>query len=282
MLKVSTIADLRAAIEEWRGQGLRIAFVPTMGNLHAGHLQLVETAKAHGDKVVVSIFVNPMQFSDVQGGDFERYPRTLDADVEKLQALDVDVVFFPAVEEVYPHGYAQTTQVRVPGISGILCGEYRPGHFEGVATVVAKLFNMVQPHYAVFGEKDFQQLLVIRHMVADLCFPVEIIGAPTVREDDGLAMSSRNQYLTKEQRVLAGGLYKTLQETGVVIRKGEKDYKQLETKAIQALEEKGFKVEYFSLRDPQTLQPATEQTYNPILLTAAWLGETRLIDNLPV
>jgi pantoate--beta-alanine ligase len=282
MIKVSTVADLRAVFEEWRGQGLRIAFVPTMGNLHAGHLQLVETARAHGDKVVVSIFVNPMQFSDAQGGDFERYPRTLDADLEKLQALDVDVAFFPAVEEVYPHGYVQTTQVRVPGISDILCGEYRPGHFEGVATVVAKLFNMVQPHCAVFGEKDFQQLLVIRHMAADLCFPVEIIGAPTVREDDGLAMSSRNQYLTKQQRALASELYQSLQEAGAKIQNGMRDFQALEAEAMRTLEKKGFKVEYFSVRDPQTLQPATEQTSNPILLAAAWLGETRLIDNLPL
>lgn len=282
MLELTTVAELRDVIAQWRQQGLRIALVPTMGNLHAGHLQLVDKAKSSADKVVVSIFVNPMQFSDAQGGDFERYPRTLEADAEKLQQQQADLLFFPAVEEVYPCGYEQATRVQVPSLSEILCGEYRPGHFEGVATVVAKLFNMVQPDCAVFGEKDYQQLLVIRRMVADLCFPIEIIGAPTVREADGLAMSSRNQYLNTEQRQQAVAIHQTLQWAKAQIAEGAGDFRRLESEASQRLTDKGFKVEYCAIRDAANLSPATSQTAAARILVAAWMGDTRLIDNLPL
>lgn len=286
MQVVSTITDLREIVLRWREAGETIAFVPTMGNLHEGHLRLVEEAHARADHIVVSIFVNPMQFTDASGsgGDFERYPRTLEADQKKLSALgiEVDVVFTPSVEEVYPNGFENETRVEVPGISEILCGAFRPGHFTGVATVVAKLFNMVQPHVAIFGEKDFQQLLVIRRFVTDLCFPVEIIGIPTVREHDRLAMSSRNQYLSENEREKAALLNQLLVQTKHAIENGSKNFPELEEIAFKELEEAGFKPEYFSVRKADDLQPPTSQDNDLVILVAAWLGKARLIDNIRV
>lgn len=286
MQVVSTITDLREIVLRWREAGETIAFVPTMGNLHEGHLRLVEEAHARADHIVVSIFVNPMQFTDASGsgGDFERYPRTLEADQQKLSGLgiEVDIVFTPSVEEVYPNGFENDTRVEVPGISEILCGAFRPGHFTGVATVVAKLFNMVQPHVAIFGEKDFQQLLVIRRFVTDLCFPVEIIGIPTVREHDRLAMSSRNQYLSENEREKAALLNQLLVQTKHAIENGSKNFPELEEIAFKELEEAGFKPEYFSVRKADDLQPPNSQDNDLVILVAAWLGKARLIDNIRV
>jgi pantoate--beta-alanine ligase len=280
MLQLTTIADLREAVHAWRQGGERVALVPTMGNLHQGHLALVQAARRHAERVVVSIFVNPMQFTDAGGGDFERYPRSLDQDSWLLADCGADLLFAPSVAEVYPAGYDKTTQVQVPGISDILCGEFRPGHFVGVATMVAKLFNMVQPDVALFGEKDYQQLLVIRRLTQELCFPIEIVGVPTVREANGLAMSSRNQYLTAEQRDRAAELFQTLRHLAAQIRQGTRDFQSLEQSGLQRLSTAGFRPEYVSVRRAGDLQPATAQDADLVVLAAAWLGTARLIDNL--
>ena len=284
MKSIDTVSELRAIVSEWKAAGERVALVPTMGNLHEGHLQLVEMARAKADHVIVSVFVNPMQFSDASGGggDFERYPRTFVEDCKKLSDLVAcpDALFSPSVDEVYPNGLEQETRVEVPVISDMLCGEFRPGHFVGVATVVAKLFNMAQPDVAVFGEKDFQQLLVIRRFVADLCFPVKIIGVPTIREKSGLAMSSRNQYLSTEERERAAVLYQTLQQVQQQIVSGEKDFAAIQAQASVTLSNAGFRPEYFEVRRAQDLQPAQATDQELVILTAAWLGEARLIDNL--
>jgi len=283
---IDTVAGLRTTVARWRANGERIALVPTMGNLHAGHLQLVEQARENAHRVIVSIFVNPMQFSDLSGdgGDFERYPRTFDEDRKKLSAIDhsPDVIFSPAVQAMYPAGIQQETRIEVPEISNMLCGEYRPGHFVGVATVVAKLLNMAQPDIAVFGEKDFQQLRVIRRLVNDLCFPVEIIGVPTVREKNGLAMSSRNAYLSDEERQRAALLYQTLQQAKQQIQAGDKDFAMIQTQAIAKLNEAGFRPEYVEIRRTEDLQKATTADEHRVILVAAWLGEARLIDNIVV
>ena len=221
MQVVSTVAEVRERVRAWRAAGERITFVPTMGNLHPGHISLIELAREHGDRFVASIFVNPMQFGPNE--DFNHYPRTPVRDAEMLEAAGCDLMFQPDVREMYPAGPGLATRVEVPGLSTILCGEFRPGHFEGVATVVAKLFNIVQPDVAVFGEKDFQQLTVIRRMVADLCLPVDVVGAPTMREPDGLAMSSRNQYLDAAQRALAPRLNAELQSTAAALAGGAAD-----------------------------------------------------------
>lgn len=284
MQTIITIAELRETILPWKSDGERIALVPTMGNLHEGHLRLVEEAHANADHIVVSIFVNPMQFTDASGGDFDRYPRTLEADEKKLSDLgiEVDIVFTPSVKEVYPNGLEHETRVEVPGLSDILCGAFRPGHFMGVATVVAKLFNMVQPDVAVFGEKDFQQLLVIRRLVSDLCFPIEIVGVPTVREHDRLAMSSRNQYLSEEERENAALLNHVLLEVKHSIKDGSRDYADIEDMAMKKLEQAGFKPEYFSVRRAEDLQSPSTDDHDLVVLVAAWLGKARLIDNIRV
>jgi pantoate--beta-alanine ligase len=282
MQTLTTVAELRQCVAQWRAAGERIALVPTMGNLHDGHLQLVKQAQQRADRVVVSIFVNPMQFSDASGsgGDFERYPRTLAADQQKLAA--VDVVFAPTVAEVYPVGLEQETRVEVPGLSDILCGAHRPGHFVGVATVVTKLFNMVQPDLALFGEKDFQQLLVIRRLVTDLCFPIEIIGVPTIREVDGLAMSSRNQYLSAEERKQAATLYQTLQWVREQLQAdGDENIAAIQQQGCDRLTAGGFRPEYLEVRRARDLQPVTAADKQRVILAAAWLGPARLIDNLP-
>ncbi len=273
---VNTVDALRVLIHTWKAAGERIAFVPTMGNLHAGHCQLVKAAKEKADKVVVSIFVNPTQFG--VGEDFDSYPRTEAQDQDKLRAIATDVVFQPTVLEMYsPHA---KTVVSVTGLSELYCGASRVGHFDGVATVVCKLFNMVQPDIALFGLKDFQQLAVIRTMVKDLNMPVEIIGIETVRETNGLAMSSRNGYLTPEQRQTAHVLYQVLCQAREAILAGNGDYANVEQQALLALQQAGFQPDYFRVCRSNDLASAQLDDTELVLLTAAKLGKTRLIDNL--
>ncbi len=276
---------LRAAGHRWREAGEKIAFVPTMGNLHAGHLSLVTAAAAEAPRVVVSIFVNPLQFAP--GEDFDTYPRTLDADLEALSGIGVDVVFAPAVAEMYPTGPDPATRVRMTGLSDILCGRSRPGHFDGVTTVVAKLFNIVQPDSAIFGEKDYQQLAIIRRMVADLCFPVTVIGHPTQREADGLAMSSRNQYLTADERLLAPELHRTLEAAAAAVSASPEAeiagrIVAIQQAAMDNLARFGFEPEYVEIRDAGTLAVPGEESRQLVILAAGRLGAARLIDNLRV
>ena len=278
MITLGTISDLRQQVSQWRTNGERIAMVPTMGNLHAGHLTLVRRARELADRVIVTIFVNPMQFGE--GEDFESYPRTMDQDAAALTAERTDLLFSPSVAQVYGKHREQHTQVEVPGISDILCGASRPGHFIGVATVVCKLFNMVQPDLALFGDKDFQQLLVIRHMVQDLCIPIEIIGVPTVRNNDGLALSSRNGYLSTAERQQAPELRRIMLETASAIQSGDEDYAKLEKKAKQELEKAGFNPDYYTIRSAVDLSEPGEDISDLVVLAAAYLGKARLIDNI--
>ena len=278
MNTVKTVLELRAAVARARGEGKRIAFVPTMGNLHEGHVALVEKAGQRADFVVASIFVNPLQFGPNE--DLAKYPRTLVADQEKLVAAGCQLLFHPDVEEMYPHGQQGQTRVSVPGVSEGLCGGSRPGHFEGVATVVTKLFNMVQPDLAVFGEKDFQQLAVIRTLVRDLNMPIQIIGEPTVRAEDGLALSSRNGYLSAEQRAAAPALYRTLQQLASAIRDGNRDFAQLIEAGQASLVSAGFRPDYLEIREASSLRPAEANDTQLVILGAAFMGTTRLIDNL--
>lgn len=278
MNTVKTVLELRAAVARARGEGKRVAFVPTMGNLHEGHVALVEKAGQRADFVVASIFVNPLQFGPTE--DLAKYPRTLAADQDKLVAAGCHLLFHPDVEEMYPYGRDGQTRVSVPGVSEGLCGASRPGHFEGVATVVTKLFNMVQPDLAVFGEKDFQQLAVIRTLVRDLNMPVQIIGEPTVRADDGLALSSRNGYLSADQRAAAPALYHTLQQLAEAIRAGNRDFAQLIEQGQASLTAAGFRPDYLEIREATTLRPATASDVQLVILGAAFMGNTRLIDNL--
>jgi pantoate--beta-alanine ligase len=275
---VTTIAAVREHVHRWRGEGRRIAFVPTMGNLHAGHVSLIEKARQHGDRFVASIFVNPMQFGPNE--DFAHYPRTPAQDARMLADAGCDLMFMPDVAEIYPNGSQRATRVEVPGLSDILDGEFRPGHFEGVATVVAKLFHIVDPDVAVFGEKDFQQLTIIRRMVADLCLAVTIIGAPTVREPDGLAMSSRNQYLTDEERRKAPIIHQTLVAAVERLRVGDRDFAAIESAGVEALERSGLRTDYFAVRRAEDLGDPDASTRHLVVLTAARLGRARLIDNL--
>ena len=279
MLAVHGVAELRDQVQRWRRDGERIALVPTMGNLHAGHVKLVEEAHARAKRVVASIFVNPLQFGP--GEDYQSYPRTLEADQAKLQAVRADLLFAPAVEEMYPGGRDRVTRVDVPGLSAILDGEFRPGHFSGVATVVLKLLNIVQPDVALFGEKDYQQLLIVRRLVADLSVPVEIVGVPIVREADGLAMSSRNQYLTPVERQQAPLLFRTLGETAAALRNGWRDFSRLEAEAVQKLSAQ-LRPDYVSIRAAHTLAAADADTRDFVVLAAVWLGKARLIDNIQV
>jgi pantoate--beta-alanine ligase len=274
----NTIAGLRRQLALWRKSGDKIAFVPTMGNLHAGHLALVEHARALADRVVVSIFVNPMQFGPNE--DFDRYPRTLAEDKAKLENAATDLLFAPPAEEIYPAGHIAATKIEVPGLSEELCGASRPGHFAGVATVVAKLFNIVQPDIALFGEKDYQQLLVIRRMVSDLCFPMEIVGVTTVREADGLALSSRNGYLDQDERKVAPRLNQALRETAELLTQGRRDFAALEAQGMKRLNEAGFEPEYFTVREVKSLREAAPEDKEVVILAAARLGKTRLIDNI--
>jgi pantoate--beta-alanine ligase len=271
-------SDLRDQVAAWRRAGERVAFVPTMGNLHAGHGSLVTAARERADRVVVSIFVNPLQFGPNE--DFAAYPRTPEEDRKLLQTLQVDMLFTPEVDEIYPRGQQSTARVHVPELEDILCGAFRPGHFMGVATVVTKLLNLVQPDVALFGEKDFQQLMIIQRAAVDLCMPVEIIGVPTSREDDGLARSSRNRYLTAEQRVLAPSIFRALDATRNAIETGESNFEALERAGMQALHQAGFRPDYFSIRDAETLASPSGLTKNLVVLTAARIGRARLIDNV--
>ena len=277
---IESLNTLRELRQSWRSAGHTVAFVPTMGNLHDGHLDLVKQAKVLADKVVVSIFVNPMQFGTNE--DLDAYPRTLDADRNKLEAEGVDALFFPAVDDVYPRGLSEQTFVEVPGISDLLCGASRPGHFRGVATIVCKLFNMVQPDVACFGEKDFQQLQVIRTMVEDLSMPINIVGVPTRRQEDGLAMSSRNGYLSAEQRTTATQIYAAMQQMRKAICARQDSYADIERIASQSLMSAGLKPEYVTIRNARNLQPAQADDHQLVILMAAFMGTTRLIDNMQI
>lgn len=277
MLIIETLPLLRQQIRRLRMEGKRVALVPTMGNLHDGHMKLVDEAKARADVVVVSIFVNPMQFDRPE--DLARYPRTLQEDCEKLNKRKVDLVFAPSVKEIYPNGTEIHTYVDVPGLSTMLEGASRPGHFRGVSTIVSKLFNLVQPDIACFGEKDFQQLALIRKMVADMGFDIEIVGVPIMRAKDGLALSSRNGYLTAEQRKIAPGLYKVLSSIADKLQAGERDLDEIIAIAGQELNEKGFRADDIQIRDADTLLEVSETSKRAVILVAAWLGDARLIDN---
>ena len=277
MLVIETLPLLRQQIRRLRMEGKRVALVPTMGNLHDGHMKLVDEAKARADVVVVSIFVNPMQFDRPE--DLARYPRTLQEDCEKLNKRKVDLVFAPSVKEIYPNGTETHTYVDVPGLSTMLEGASRPGHFRGVSTIVSKLFNLVQPDIACFGEKDFQQLALIRKMVADMGFDIEIVGVPIMRAKDGLALSSRNGYLTAEQRKIAPGLYKVLSSIADKLQAGERDLDEIIAIAGQELNEKGFRSDDIQIRDADTLLEVSENSKRAVILVAAWLGDARLIDN---
>jgi pantoate--beta-alanine ligase len=274
-----TVADLHRALDALRARG-PVGLVPTMGNLHQGHLELARRSTLDCAATVVSIFVNPMQFGPTE--DFASYPRTLEQDAEQLSVLPVDVIFAPPDAEIYPHGRDGHTSVSVPRLAGILCGAHRPGHFDGVATVVLKLFNLVRPNRAYFGEKDYQQLAVIRTMVGDLNVPVDVIGVPTVRADDGLALSSRNQYLDAEERRRAPALYAALRGIGDALRRGRRDFRALEQRADADLRAAGFVPDYVSVRRASDLAEPTSVDRAFVVLAAARLGRARLIDNYPV
>ncbi|MEB4677626.1 pantoate--beta-alanine ligase [Enterobacteriaceae bacterium G50] len=277
MLIIETLPLLRQHIRRLRMEGKRVALVPTMGNLHDGHMKLVDEAKSRADVVVVSIFVNPMQFDRPE--DLARYPRTLQEDSEKLNKRKVDLVFAPSAQEIYPQGTENHTFVDVPGLSTMLEGASRPGHFRGVSTIVSKLFNLIQPDIACFGEKDFQQLALIRKMVADMGFDIEIVGVPIIRAKDGLALSSRNGYLTSDQRKIAPGLYKVLSSVAEKLKNGERDQPEIIALAEQELNEKGFRADDIQIRDADTLLDLTDSSKRAVILMAAWLGQARLIDN---
>lgn len=280
MRLVATHEEIGVVTGRWRRAGEGIAFVPTMGNLHAGHLELVRAARGLADRVVASIFVNPLQFND--GADLAAYPRTPEEDRALLHAAGVDALFMPDAAQVYPRGMAAATRVEVPALSGILCGEFRPGHFTGVATVVAALFNMVRPDAAVFGEKDYQQLLIIRRLVEDLRFPIRIEGVATVREEDGLAYSSRNAYLAPPERRRAAELYRALSGVRDAIVGGRRDYSALAEAALRRLESAGFRPEYLGVRRAADLAPAGPDDRELRVLAAGYLGKARLIDNVGV
>jgi pantoate--beta-alanine ligase len=276
----TTVAEVRERVREWRNAGARIALVPTMGNLHAGHLSLLAAARHRAARVIASVFVNPMQFGPAE--DFAAYPRTLDDDTGLLAEAHCDLLFAPSVEQVYPDGGAQPTLITVRGLATVLCGQFRPGHFDGVATVVAKLFNIVAPDVAVFGEKDFQQFIIIRRMTSDLMVPVEIVGAPTVRAADGLALSSRNRYLSPEERAIAPAIHRALRAAVERIDGGDRDYLAIESAGWQALAVAGLRPDYFAVRDADDLAPPRPASRELVVLTAARLSRTRLIDNLRV
>jgi len=273
-----TIADIRRQVADWKASGERVALVPTMGNLHDGHLALVAQARQQADRVVVSVFVNPLQFNEID--DFDAYPRTEAEDQKKLEAAAVDALFLPALDEIYPGGQSRASKVLVPGLGDILEGEWRPGHFTGVATVVNKLFNMVLPDLAMFGEKDFQQLVLIQRMVADLNIPLRIVPVATSRESDGLAMSSRNSRLTSDQRRLAPALYQCLVHVREQLEQGSREFATLESEAMERLKQEGFLPEYVAIRRITDLEKPEPSDRKLVILTAARLGSTRLIDNL--
>jgi pantoate--beta-alanine ligase len=278
MLTTGLVAEVRARVRQWRTEGLRVSFVPTMGNLHAGHMSLLAAARYRAERVITSIFVNPLQFGPSE--DYAQYPRTPVEDERLLHEAHCDLLFAPPVEQIYPEGGDQATRVQVRGLADILDGQIRPGHFDGVATVVAKLFHIVAPDVAVFGEKDYQQLLVIRRMTSDLSIPIEIIGAPTVRAADGLAVSSRNRYLSAEERERAPAIYQALREAVHAIDAGDRDLEAIERTRAAALTRAGMRVDYFSVRNAVDLSPPTASTTELVVLAAARIGRSRLIDNL--
>ena len=279
MQTVQDAGALRAVVRGWRAAGQTVGFVPTMGNLHAGHFSLIRLARARADRVVASVFVNPTQFGP--GEDFERYPRTLTHDQAGLAEHDCDLLFAPDVTTLYPYGAANTVSLRVPQVTETLEGAHRPGHFDGVATVVCKLFNLVQPDVAIFGQKDFQQLKVIERMVRDLALPVKVIAGPTQRAADGLALSSRNQYLSPEERTLAPRIHATLLQMRELLDKGHAP-RVIEQAAAAQLERAGFVPDYVAIRRADDLaEPALDERAGLVGLVAARLGATRLIDNLP-
>jgi pantoate--beta-alanine ligase len=277
---ISNKEELQAQLVEWRHEGEHIAVVPTMGNLHVGHISLVELAREHAERVVVTLFVNPTQFGD--GEDFEDYPRTIERDTRRLRRIGADILYMPDVATVYPFGIDNATIVSVPGLTANFCGKHRPGHFDGVTTVVMRLLAIVQPEVAVFGQKDFQQHLVVRRMTEDLNIPVNVICSPTVREDDGLAMSSRNAYLTDDERAIAPGLYRTLESMGFELEDGKRNYAELEAKAIASLQDAGFDPEYVAVRRAVDLSEPDRDHDELVVLAAARLGKARLIDNIVV
>jgi len=278
MQTITRIAEMRALVRDWRFSREGIAFVPTMGNLHAGHASLIGAAHLHGRRVVASVFVNPLQFGPNE--DYAAYPRTPEEDAALLEAQGVDVLFLPTVEEMYPQGVAGSTIVDVPELSGILCGAVRPGHFQGVATVVVKLLNLVQPDVGIFGEKDYQQLTIIRRSIEDLCLPVRIVGAPTVRADDGLALSSRNRYLNPQERAVAPQVYRALDRARRRLESGDADVAGIEREGLASLVAAGFRPDYFEVRMAGTLAQPRGQDVDVVVLTAARLGRARLIDNV--
>nr|WP_276551536.1 pantoate--beta-alanine ligase [Erwinia mallotivora] len=277
---IETLPMLRREIRRWRQDGKRIALVPTMGNLHDGHMTLVDVAREQADIVIVSIFVNPMQFD--RADDLASYPRTLQQDCEKLNRRKVDLVFAPAPADIYPAGLSEQTFVEVPALSTLLEGASRPGHFRGVSTIVSKLFNLVQPDLACFGEKDYQQLALIRRMVADMGYDIEITGVPTVRARDGLALSSRNGYLSADERKIAPELSKVMNSLADQLSNGERHIEQMLSDAEAALAIKGLRADGLAICDADTLQPLTVDSQRAVILMAAWLGTARLIDNQQV
>ncbi|EQB4332948.1 pantoate--beta-alanine ligase [Providencia stuartii] len=280
MLIVETSPILRREIRRWKLEGKRIALVPTMGNLHDGHLALIDEAKQQADIVIVSIFVNPMQFD--RQSDLANYPRTLQEDCEKLKRRDINLVFAPSVKDVYPEGMAQQTFVEVPELSSILEGASRPGHFRGVSTVVTKLFNLVQPDLAFFGEKDFQQLQLIRKMVSDLSFDIQIVSVPTVRAKNGLALSSRNNNLSASELKIAPQLYSIMQQAAEKLIAAPNNVEAIIQEIDDSLRQAGFTPDELFIRDAETLAPLSNISQKAVILMAAWLGQTRLIDNLQV
>jgi len=275
---VRTIRSLRENLGGWNKFDESIALVPTMGNLHAGHLSLVELARKLADRVVVSIFVNPTQFGP--GEDYAAYPRTLDSDRRQLTHAKVDILFAPSVEEIYPDGESGSTVVTVPGLSTILCGEFRPGHFDGVASVVTRLFSIVRPDTAVFGQKDYQQLVIIRRLQSDLHLPIRIVSGPTMREADGLALSSRNQYLDAGERSRAAGLHHALAGCAAQLRAGKRSFPALEEKGTADLVAAGFRPDYFVIRNAADLSVPGAASRSLVIMAAARMGRARLIDNL--
>lgn len=280
MIVVDTSESLRESLKDWRHSGDHIALVPTMGNLHDGHLSLVTVAREHAERIVVSIFVNPTQFSEDE--DYDQYPRSLERDKRLLKKVNVDLLFVPHVDTMYPFGLDNATSVTVPVLTADFCGAFRPGHFDGVTSIVSRLFSIVQPDVAIFGQKDYQQQLVIRRLAEDLRLPIQIVSAPTIREADGLALSSRNQYLSEEQRTKAPKVYSLLKGISKDLQAGKRNYGQLEEQAMEALSAAGFEPEYIGIRRAENLDAPNRDTDELVVLAAARLGDARLIDNILV
>lgn len=271
---------LQELLEGWRHHNDHVALVPTMGNLHDGHLSLVDLAREHAERVIVTVYVNPTQFGEEE--DIDEYPRTMERDTRRLKKIGADVLFTPDDDTIYPFGIEEATVVSVPGLTQNFCGASRPGHFDGVTSVIARLFALMQPDVAVFGQKDYQQQLIIRHMTEDLSLPIRIITAPTVREDDGLAKSSRNQYLSDEERTVAPKLFQVLDAIGHDLQNGKRNFEELEKRAAKELKAAGFQPEYVAVRRAQNLAPPDRDCDEIVVLAAAVLGKARLIDNVVV